>query len=129
MKPVGLATFLVAMLMLGVALLWFPDLMDNFNTHQLAYIDPATGYNDVVSDVTWDDLNTANQTALSNMGVNAWNGLNMSPHVNKSVMPNGTPTWLIDFIRFLPLLMLSILLLIMVIRLTKRGRPKDFTEE
>lgn len=77
MKPIGIATFLVAMLMLGTTLLWFPDMYD----------------------------------------------------ICEALIPVGSPAWLIDAMAFLPFLVLSILLLIMVIRLTKRGRPKDFTEE
>lgn len=77
MKPIGLATFLVAMLMLGTSLLWFPKMYD----------------------------------------------------ICEAILPAATPTWLMDAMAFLPFLVLSILLLIMVIRLTKRGRPKDFTEE
>jgi membrane protein implicated in regulation of membrane protease activity len=77
MKPVGLATFLVSMLMLGTTLLWFPDMYD----------------------------------------------------ICEALLPVGTPVWLSDAMAFLPFLVLSLLLLIMVIRLTKRGRPKDFEGE
>ena len=76
MKPISLATFLAAMLMLGVSLLWFPDIVQLLS----------------------------------------------------ALMPVGTPTWLTDFLVFLPFLTLSIILVAQVIRLSKRGRPKGFDE-
>ena len=77
MKPISLATFLGAMLMLGVSLLWFPDIV--------AAITP--------------------------------------------IMPAATPDWLTDFLVFLPFIALSIILVIQVIRMSKRGKPKDFEED
>ena len=44
------------------------------------------------------------------------------------LMPVGTPDWLTDFITFLPFLALSIILLCLVIKLAKRGKPKGFEE-
>lgn len=44
------------------------------------------------------------------------------------LMPVGTPTWLTDFLTFLPFLTLSIILIALVIKLSKRGKPKDFEQ-
>jgi membrane protein implicated in regulation of membrane protease activity len=77
MKPISLATFLVGMFMLGISLLWFPDI--------LGFISP--------------------------------------------LMPVGTPTWLTNFLSFLPFLTLSIILIALVIKLTKRGANKTFDKE
>jgi hypothetical protein len=132
MKPISVATFLVAMLMLGTSLLWFPNIMSEFNPHELTFVDPFTGNHDVISEGTWGFLDTANQTTLNTVGVDWWNAnKNMSiyPRIGRSVIPNGTPTWLIDFITFLPFLMLSIILIIYVLRLSKKGRREDFHEE
>jgi len=73
MKPISLAAFLPAMLVLGITLLWFPNLC----------------------------------TICSNL------------------MPIGTPPYLIDFLVFLPFLTLSIILIALVIKLSKRGRPEE----
>jgi biotin transporter BioY len=77
MKPISLATFLGAIFMLGISLLWFPNLLNL-----------------------------------------------ISP-----LMPAGTPTWLTDFLTFLPFLVPSIILIILVIKLSKRGKPKTFDQE
>jgi hypothetical protein len=45
------------------------------------------------------------------------------------LMPVGTPAWLTDFLTFLPFLTLSIILIALVIKLTKRGKPKGFDGE
>jgi membrane protein implicated in regulation of membrane protease activity len=45
------------------------------------------------------------------------------------LMPVGTPVWLTDFLTFLPFLTLSIILIALVIKLSKRGRRGDFHEE
>jgi membrane protein implicated in regulation of membrane protease activity len=45
------------------------------------------------------------------------------------IMPVGTPAWLTNFLTFLPFLTLSIILVALVIKMTKRGRPKPFDEE
>ena len=45
------------------------------------------------------------------------------------LMPVGTPAWLTDFLAFLPFLTLSIILVALVIKMTKRGRPKGWDEE
>lgn len=45
------------------------------------------------------------------------------------IMPVGTPVWLLDFLTFLPFLTLSIILIALVIKLSKRGRPKPFDGE
>jgi membrane protein implicated in regulation of membrane protease activity len=77
MKPISLGVFLVVMLLLGVSLLWFPNLV----------------------------------SLLTNL------------------MPVGTPTWLKDFLAFLPYGTLSIMLIAYVIKLSKRGKRDDFHEE
>ena len=77
MKPISLATFLAAMLMLGVSLLWFPDICAIIN----------------------------------------------------ALMPVGTPGYISEFLVFLPFLTLTIILIIQVIRMSKRGRTKPFDEE
>jgi hypothetical protein len=77
MKPMGIASFLVTMLVLATSILWFPTLMD------------------IVSD------------CLVDVGV-------------------GVPDWLLDFVVALPYIVLSVILLISVVRLSKRGqRPED----
>jgi len=76
MKAISLATFLGAMLMLGVSLLWFPDICAIIN----------------------------------------------------ALMPVGTPDYISEFLVFLPFLALTIILVIQVIRMTKRGRTKPFDE-
>jgi membrane protein implicated in regulation of membrane protease activity len=45
------------------------------------------------------------------------------------LMPVGTPTWLTNFLTFLPFLTLSIILVALVIKMTKRGKPKGWDEE
>ena len=45
------------------------------------------------------------------------------------LMPVDTPVWLTDFLTFLPFLTLSIILVALVIKMTKRGRPKGFDGE
>ena len=45
------------------------------------------------------------------------------------LMPVGTPVWLTDFLTFLPFLTLSIILIALVIKMTKRGRPNTFDKE
>lgn len=77
MKAISLATFLASIFVLGISLLWFPDIMD------------------IVSN---------------------W-------------FPVGTPAWLLDFIAMLPYLALSIILIILCVKLFKRGKPKDFEGE
>ena len=77
MKPISLATFLAAMLMLGVSLLWFPDICAIIN----------------------------------------------------ALMPAGTPDYISEFLVFLPFLTLTIILIIQVIRMSKRGRTKPFDSE
>ena len=77
MKPISLATLLAAMLMLGVSLLWFPDICAIIN----------------------------------------------------ALMPVGTPDYISEFLVFLPFLTLTIILIIQVIRMSKRGRTKPFDEE
>jgi membrane protein implicated in regulation of membrane protease activity len=44
------------------------------------------------------------------------------------LMPVGTPDWLTDFLAFLPFLALSIILVALVIKMTKRGKPKGWDE-
>lgn len=44
------------------------------------------------------------------------------------LMPVGTPDYIAEFLVFLPFLTLTIILVIQVIRLSKRGRPKPFDE-
>jgi membrane protein implicated in regulation of membrane protease activity len=46
-----------------------------------------------------------------------------------ALMPAGTPDWLNDFLTILPFLTLSIILIALVIKLTKRGKPKGFDGE
>jgi membrane protein implicated in regulation of membrane protease activity len=46
-----------------------------------------------------------------------------------ALMPVGTPAWLTDFLTFLPFLTLSIILVALVIKMTKRGKPKGFDGE
>lgn len=42
------------------------------------------------------------------------------------LMPVGTPDYISEFLVFLPFLTLTIILLIQVIRMTKRGKTKTF---
>ena len=77
MKPISLATFLAAILMLGCSLLWFPDIVQTLS----------------------------------------------------ALMPVGTPTYLTDFLAFLPFLALSIILVALAIKLSKRGKPKGFDQD
>jgi membrane protein implicated in regulation of membrane protease activity len=44
------------------------------------------------------------------------------------LMPVGTPAYLTDFLAFLPFLTLSIILIALVIKLSKRGKPKGWDE-
>jgi hypothetical protein len=44
----------------------------------------------------------------------------------QAVMPAGSPTWLIDGLTFFPYLIESLILIVLVIRLTKRGTPRPF---
>jgi membrane protein implicated in regulation of membrane protease activity len=46
-----------------------------------------------------------------------------------ALMPVGTPVYLTDFLTFLPFLTLSIILIALVIKLAKRGKPKGFDQE
>lgn len=70
MRGIGLASFIACIFVLGISLLWFPDLV----------------------------------TIIS------------------ALMPVGTPTWLTNFLSFLPFLTLSIILVSLVIKLSKRGK-------
>ena len=45
-----------------------------------------------------------------------------------ALMPVGTPAYLTDFLAFLPFLALSIILVALVIKMSKRGRPKGFDQ-
>jgi len=74
MKAISIGTFLASMLMLGVSILWFPDICAIIN----------------------------------------------------DLMPVGTPDYISEFLVFLPFLTLTIILLIQVIRMTKRGKTKTF---
>jgi membrane protein implicated in regulation of membrane protease activity len=77
MKPMSLAAFFASMLVLGISLLWFPDLV-----------------------------------AIAG----AW-------------FPVGTPTFIIDFVAFIPWGALSIILIMTVVRLLKRrGNNEDRRE-
>jgi hypothetical protein len=49
--------------------------------------------------------------------------------LTSALMPVGTPAWLTDFLSALPFLALSIILIALVIKLSKRGRPKTFDDE
>jgi len=46
-----------------------------------------------------------------------------------ALMPVGTPAYLTNFLTFLPFLSLSIILIALVIKMTKRGKPKGWDEE
>lgn len=46
-----------------------------------------------------------------------------------ALMPVGTPAYLTNFLTFLPFLSLSIILIALVIKMTKRGKPKSFDSE
>ncbi len=77
LRPISLATFIASIFVLGLTLLWFPNMV--------AVLTP--------------------------------------------LMPVGTPYWLTDFLVFLPWIMFSIILIALVIKLAKRGKPKGFDNE
>ena len=66
MKPMSVISFLIALLILGISLFWFPAM---------------------------------------------WTGI-------QAVMPVGSPVWLIDGLTFMPYLIESLILIMLVIRLT-----------
>ena len=72
MKPMGVISFLIALLILGISLFWFP--------------------------VMWVDI--------------------------QALLPVGSPTWLVDGLTAFPYLIESLILIVLVIRLTKPRSPR-----
>lgn len=77
MKPISLITFLSGLFVLGISMVWFPDMVT----------------------------------------------------IVAALMPVGTPTYLTNFLSFLPFGALSIMLIAISIKLFKRGSTKTFDRE
>jgi membrane protein implicated in regulation of membrane protease activity len=77
MRPISVATFIAAIFVLGISLLWFPDICE------------------IITDL----------------------------------MPVATPAWLNNGLALLPYVALSMFLLMLCWKVTRRGKPKFYEDE